>query len=64
MIAVYDVTRLHRGGRRAIVLGDTALRRLADFFMLVRGDDGNVGFFKSRDEALDWLEGTSTGVAG
>ena len=63
MVAVADATRSHRGGRRAIVLRNPTLRKLADFFMLVRGDDGKVRFFKAREDTLDWLRQDATGTA-
>ena len=55
MVTILDATRESCGGRRAIVLADTSLGKIADFFMRLRGNDGRVRLFKSRDDALNWL---------
>lgn len=62
MVSIFDVVRKKRGGRRAIVLGSRGLRKFADFFMLIRGNDGKVRFFQSREDGLSWLGEGPTGA--
>lgn len=55
MLAIREITRSTRGGRRALIVPPGPIPTMIALYLRLRGNDARIRVFKSRNEAFLWF---------